>query len=84
MTHPTIINDGDIIVRDRMDVRAVLLEKDSQDKFHVWMVCAGTAIPVGVFLLRDEARKCVADICKQAGIELPESNFINSQGTIAR
>ncbi len=70
MTHPTIINNGDIIVRDRMDVRAVLLDKDPQNEFHVWMVCATTAVPVGIFASRDEARKCVADICKQAGFEI--------------
>ena len=74
MTHPTIINDGVIIVRDRMDVRAVLLEKDYHDKFHVWMVCAGTAVPVDVFSSREEARKCVADICKQAGFAIDKEN----------
>ena len=74
MTHPIIINDGDIIVRDRMDVRAVLLDKAPQDKFHVWIVCATTAVPVGVFSSREEARKCVADICKQAGFENDKEN----------
>ena len=78
MTHPTIINDGDIIVRDRMEVRAVYLKHSDVHKFSVWMSCAGTQIPIGVYESRDEAKARVADACKQAGIELPESNSINS------
>lgn len=69
MIRPTIINDGNIIVRDRTEIRAVFIAQ-SGDQFPVWMICAGVPIQIAVFKSRDEAKAYVADVCKQAGIEM--------------
>lgn len=69
MIRPTIINGGNIIVRDRTEIRAVCIEQFG-DRSYVWMVCAGVPIQIAVFKSRDEAKACVADVCKQAGIEM--------------
>ena len=69
MILPTIINDGDIIVRDSMEIRAVGTERFG-DLFYVWMLCAGVLLRVAVCNSRDEAKARVAEICKQAGIEI--------------
>lgn len=69
MIRPTIINDGNIIVRDRTEILAVFIEP-SGDQFPVWAICAGVPIRIDVCKSRDEAKACVADVCKQAGIEM--------------
>lgn len=69
MIHPTIIKGGDIIVRDCADIRAVGIEQFG-DLFYVWMLCAGEQIRIAICHSRDEAKACVADVCKQVGIEI--------------
>ena len=69
MILPTIINDGDIIVRDSMEIRAVGTERFG-DLFYVWMLCAGERIRIAVCHSHDEAKACIAHVCKQAGIEI--------------
>ena len=69
MISPTIIGDGDIIVRDRVDIRAVSIEQFG-DRFCVWMLCAGVLLRVAVCNTHDEAKACIAHVCKQAGIEI--------------
>lgn len=71
MIRPTIINDGNIIVRDRTEIRAVFIAQSQfGDQFPVLMICAGVPIQIAVFKSRDEAKAYVADVCKQAGIEM--------------
>lgn len=77
MSHPLIINNGGIVVRDHMDVRAVYIEQRDLIKLGVWiLLSSGVKILVkGCHISKlGEAKACVADICKQVGIELPDLN----------
>lgn len=78
MIRPTIINGGDIIVRDRADIRAVGTEPFGK-RFCVWLLCAGERILIANYPSREEAKAYVAEVCKQAGIEIDNPQEATAQ-----